>query len=76
MLVSFFRNPVFARVVGIVVALAFLLPLVRYKHGLKIAIPIIIAIVIVLVIRSYLIKRKKRLTALEEEYLKKRFYLH
>ena len=76
MLVSFFRNPVFARVVGIVVALAFLLPLVRYKHGLKIALPIIIAIVIVLAIRSYLIKRKKRLTALEEEYLKKRFYLH
>ena len=76
MLVSFFRNAVFARVVGIVVALAFLLPLVRYKHGLKIAIPIVIAIVIVLVIRSYLIKRKKRLTALEEEYLKKRYYIH
>jgi len=76
MLVSFFRNPVFARVVGIVVALAFLLPLVRYKHGLKIAIPLVITIVIFFVIRSYLIKRKRRLTALEEEYLKKRFYLH
>ena len=76
MLVSFFRNPVFARVVGIVVALAFLLPLVRYKHGLKIALPLLIFMVIALALRSYLIKRKKRLTAMEEEYLKKRFYLH
>ena len=76
MLVSFFRNPVFARVVGIVVALAFLLPLIRYKHGMKIAIPLVIFMVIALAIRSYLIKRKRRLTALEEEYLKKRFYQH
>jgi hypothetical protein len=76
MLVSFFRNPIFARVVGTVVALAFLLPLIRYKHGLKIALPLVIIVVIFLVVRSYLIKRKRRLTALEEEYLKKRFYLH
>jgi hypothetical protein len=76
MLVSFFRNPVFARVVGIVVALAFLLPLIRYKHGMKIAIPLVIFMVIALGVRSYLIKRKRRLTALEEEYLKKRFYQH
>jgi hypothetical protein len=76
MLVSFFRNPIFARVVGIVVALAFLLPLIRYKHGIKIAVPLVIFIVIALVIRNYLIKRKRRLTALEEEYLKKRFYQH
>ena len=41
MLVSFFRNPIFARVVGIVAALAFLLPLIRYKHGLKIAVPLV-----------------------------------
>jgi hypothetical protein len=62
--------------VGIVVALAFLLPLIRYKHGMKIAIPLVIFIVIALAIRSYLIKRKRRLTVLEEEYLKKRFYQH
>ena len=76
MLVSFFRNPVFARVVGIVVALAFLLPLIRYKHGMKIAIPLVIFMVFVLGSRSYIIKRKRLLTALEEEYLKKRFYQH
>jgi len=40
MLVSFFRNPIFARVVGIVVAMAFLLPLIRYKKSLKIALPV------------------------------------
>ena len=48
MLVSFFRNPIFARVVGIVAALAFLLPLIRYKHGLKIAVPLVMMIVIFL----------------------------
>jgi len=76
MLVSFFRNPILARGVGIVVVLAFLLPLIRYKHGLKIALPLVTIAIIVLIIRSYLIKRKRRLTALEEEYLKKRFYQH
>ena len=76
MLVSFFRNPIFARVVGTVVALAFLLPLIRYKHGLKIALPVAIILLICFGVRYYLIRRKRRLTALEEEYLKKRFYLH
>jgi len=76
MLVSFFRNPIFARVVGIVVALAFLLPLIRYKQGLRIALPAAIIILICFGVRYYIIRRKRRLTALEEEYLKKRSYLH
>ena len=76
MLVSFFRNPIFARVVGIIVALAFLLPLVRYKYGLKIVLPGAIIILICFGVRYYIIRRRKRLTLLEEEYLKKRSYLH
>ena len=76
MLVSFFRNPIFARVVGTVVALASLLPLIRYKHGLKIAIPVALILLICFGVRYYIIRRRRRLTALEEEYLKKRFYLH
>jgi hypothetical protein len=76
MLVSFFRNPIFARVVGTVVALAFLLPLIRYKHGLKIAIPVVLILLICFGVRYCVIRRRRRLTALEEEYLKKRFYLH
>ena len=76
MLVSFFRNPIFARVVGTVVALAFLLPLIRYKHGLKIAILVALILLTCFGVRYYIIRRRRRLTALEEEYLKKRFYLH
>ena len=76
MLVSFFRNPIFARVVGTVVALAFLLPLIRYKHGLKIAIPVALILLTCFGVRYYIIRRRRRLTALEEEYLKKRSYLH
>ena len=76
MLVSFFRNPIFARVVGTVVALAFLLPLIRYKQGLKIAVPAAIIILICFGLRYYTIRRRRKLTELEEEYLKKRFYLH
>jgi len=76
MLVSFFRNPIFARVVGTIAALAFLLPFIRYKHGLKIILPVAIIIPICFGVRYYIIRRKRRLTALEEEYLKKRSYLH
>ena len=76
MLVSFFRNPVLLKVVGVLVALAFLLPLIRYKHGVKIALPIGIIILICCIIRYFIVRRKKRLSALEEEYLKKRSYLH
>jgi uncharacterized membrane protein (UPF0136 family) len=75
MLVSFFRNPVLLKVVGLLVALAFLLPLIRYKQGLKIALPVAIILLICFGVRYY-IRRKRRLTALEEEYLKKRSYLH
>jgi O-antigen/teichoic acid export membrane protein len=76
MLVSFFRNPVLLKVVGILVALAFLLPLIRYKHGLKIALPVAIIIITCFGIRYFLVRRRRRLSALEEEYLKKRSYLH
>jgi len=76
MLVSFFRNPVLLKVVGILVALAFLLPLIRYKQGLKIALPVALILLICFGVRYYIIRRKRRLTALEEEYLKKRSYLH
>ncbi|MDX1777638.1 MAG: hypothetical protein R3339_02055 [Thermodesulfobacteriota bacterium] len=64
------------KVVGILVALAFLLPLIRYKHGVKIAIPVVIIILICSGIRYFIIRRRRRLSALEEEYLKKRSYLH
>ena len=76
MLVSFFRNPVLSKVVGILVVLAFLLPLIRYKPGVKIAIPVAIIIFIGYGVRYLIIKRRRRLSALEEEYLKKRSYLH
>lgn len=76
MLVSFFRNPVLLKVVGTLVALAFLLPLIRYKHGVKIALPVAIIILIGYGVRYFIIRRKRRLSALEEEYLKKRSYLH
>ena len=76
MLVSFFRNPVLLKVVGTLVAFAFLLPLIRYKQGMKIALPVAIVILVCWGVRYYIIRRKRRLTALEEEYLKKRFYLN
>lgn len=76
MLVSFFRKPVLAKVVGTVAALAFLLPLIRYEQGLKIALPLAVGLVIFLLIRGYLLRRRRRLTLPEEDYLKKRFYLH
>ena len=76
MLVSFFRNPVLLKVVGILVALAFLLPLIRYKHGVKIGLPVAIIILICFGVRYLMVRRRKRLSALEEEYLKKRSYLH
>ncbi len=76
MLVSFFRNPVLLKVVGTLVALAFLLPLIRYRHGVKIALPVAIIILIGYGVRYFIIRRKRRLSALEEEYLKKRSYLH
>ena len=76
MLVSFFRNPFLLKVVGTLVALAFLLPLIRYRHGVKIALPVAIIILIGYGVRYFIIRRKRRLSALEEEYLKKRSYLH
>ena len=76
MLVSFFRKPVVLKVVGTLVALAFLLPLIRYKQGVKIALPAAILIFICFAVRYCIMRRRRRLTVLEEEYLKKRSYLH
>ena len=74
MLVRFFRNPVLLKVVGAVVALAFLLPLVRYRNVLRFVLPALVVILIFLFVRNRILKRRMKLTMLEEEYLKKRFY--
>lgn len=75
-LVSFFRNPVLAKVVGVLAALAFLLPLVRYRGAFNFIFYVACGIVLVALVRSYVLKRRKRLTPPEESYLKDRFYEH
>lgn len=73
-LVSFFRNPVLAKVVGTIACLAFLLPLVRFKGSLSFIFYGAIAVVLALLIRAYYVRKRRRLTPPEEEYLKDRFY--
>ena len=75
-LVSFFRNPVLAKVVGAVAALAFLLPLVRYRGAFTFIFYAALGVVLVALVRSYVMRRRKRLTLAEERYLKDRFYEH
>ena len=74
MLVRFFRNPILLKVVGTIVALAFLFPLVGRKNVIKFVLPALIILLLFIFVRSLVLKRRRKLTALEEEYLKKRFY--
>lgn len=73
-LVSFFRNPVLAKLVGAIACLAFLLPLVRYKGSISFIAYGAIAVALALLIRGYYARKRKRLTPPEEVYLKDRFY--
>lgn len=74
MLVRFFRHPILLKVVGTLVVLAFLFALVGRQNMIKFVLPALIIILLFMFIRSRLLKRKRRLTIVEEEYLKKRFY--
>ena len=76
MLVKYFRNPVLLKVVGTIVALAFLLAIVGYKNMMRFILPALIVVFLFLLVRKYIINRRKKLTALEKEYLKRRFYEH
>ena len=73
-LVSFFRNPVLAKVVGAIACLAFLLPLVRFKGSLSFIFYGSIVVVLAVILRGYYARKRKRLTPAEEDYLKDRFY--
>ena len=74
MLVKFFRHSILLKGVGTVVALAFLSPLVGRKNVIKFVLPALIILLLFIFVRSLVLKRRRKLTALEEEYLKKRFY--
>jgi len=75
-LVKYFRNPILSKFVGTIVALAFLLALIGYKNMIRFILPALIVVILFLLVRKYIINRRKKLTALEKEYLKKRFYEH
>ena len=76
MLVKYFRNPVLLKVVGTIVALAFLLAIVGYKNMMRFILPALIGVVLILLVRKHILNRRRKLTELEREYLKKRFYEH
>lgn len=76
MLVRFFRNPILLKVVGTLVALAFLFTIVGYKNMIRFILPCLMVLLLFLFIRNLVLKRQRRLTKLEKEYLKKRFYEH
>ena len=76
MLVKYFRNPVFSKVVGTIAALAFLLALMGHKNMIRFILPVLIVVVLFLLVRKHILNRRRKLTALEKEYLKKRFYEH
>jgi membrane protein implicated in regulation of membrane protease activity len=73
-LVSFFRNPVLAKVVGAIAAVAFLLPLVRYRGAFRFIFYAALTVALIALARSYVLRRRKRLTPPEEKYLQDRFY--
>jgi len=75
-LVKYFRNPVLLKVVGTIVALAFLLAIVGYKNMMRFILPALIGVVLILLVRKHILNRRRKLTELEREYLKKRFYEH
>ena len=76
MLVKYFRNPIFLKVVGTVVALSFLLVLVGYRNMVRFILPALIVLILFVFVRKYLVGRRNKLTKVEEEYLEKRFYKH
>lgn len=73
-LISFFRNPVLAKLVGAIACVAFLLPLVRFKGSIAFIVYASIIVVLAAAVRFYLRRRRRRLTPPEENYLKDRFY--
>jgi len=73
-LVRFFRNPILLKVVGTVVALAFLHALIGYKNMIRFILPALGVLVLFLFVRKQMLNRRRKLTELEKEYLKKRFY--
>ncbi len=76
MLVKYFRNPILLKVVGTVVALAFLLALVGYRNMIRVVLPGLVVLILFVLLRRYLAGRRNKLTKVEEEYLEKRFYKH
>jgi hypothetical protein len=75
-LVKYFRNPILLKVVGTVVALAFLLALVGYRNMIRVVLPGLVVLILFVLLRRYLAGRRNKLTKVEEEYLEKRFYKH
>ena len=76
MLVQFFRNPLVLKVVGGLAAIAFLFPLVGRKNTMKFIAPLVAVVLLFVGIRGLMRRRRRKLTELEEEYLKRRFYEH
>ena len=75
-LVQFFRNPLVLKVVGALAAVAFLFPLLGRRNTVKFVAPVVVVFVLFVSIKSLVRRRRKKLTQLEEEYLKRRFYEH
>jgi hypothetical protein len=76
MLVSFFRNPILLKGVGTTVVVVFLLALVGYRNFLRFVVPSLFICILFFLVRRWVMRRKMKLTELEEEYLEKRFYKH
>jgi len=76
MLVKIFRNSILLKVVGTLVASAFLLALVGRKNMVRFILPALGILVLILFVRKQILNRRRKLTKLEKEYLKKRFYEH
>ena len=76
MLVKYFRNPILLKVVGTVVALAFLLALIGYRNMIRVVLPVLVVVILFVSVRRYVVSRRNKLTKVEEEYLEKRFYKH
>lgn len=76
MLVKIFRNPILLKVVGTLVASTFLLAVVGHRNMIRFILPALGMIILILFVRKQILNRRRKLTELEEEYLKKRFYKH
>jgi uncharacterized membrane protein YkvI len=73
-LVKYFRNPILLKVVGTLVALAFLLAIIGHRNMIRFILPVLGIFVLFLFVRRQILNRQRKLTELEKEYLKKRFY--